>query len=515
MRRKQKQNNTVMKKVLLIIITFIVLLSNASFGQKNNTFNEKEFEKFVSEQMDKWSVPGLAISIVQNGEIIYKNGFGVKDIETKNPITTQTLFGIASCTKAFTSTLAAQLEGEGNLSWNKPVKSYIPTFKLFDDYTTNHTNLIDLLTHRTGITRCDIMRDNADYDRQELLKRLQYLKPGCDFRTKLQYTNIGYMVAGALMESITNSSWEDLIKERIFSKLEMHSTNTNLLEAVKNNEDIATPYIIYDRKEGLKKLDYHYEPLLGPAGNINSNINDLSKWLLFNINNGKHKENAIISPSVLSRVYNPTMPIPSRNETKERLFDTYALGWLVSSYRGHKQIQHGGVLFGYTALVSFLPNDNTGVVIVSNLNGIPHVTSIIERYVYDKLLGMRPVNWSDRYVEQFKRMEDAYNTSLETREEVKSEGVLVRDISEYTGVYDHPAFGEIEVVLQDDEMKVILKTLNCPLKHLHHDAFIMTHPVSRQEFNLVFQENMEGNIDGFKAAFERGVDDIEFDKINK
>src|SRR2546421_1496614 len=352
------------------------------------------FADFVRSTMQNWKVPGLAIAVVKDDAVIFTQGFGERNMEDNLEVTPQTLFPIASCTKAFTTTAMAILANEGKLDWDTPVKNYLPTFKLYDLFASEHMTPMDLVTHRSGLPRHDLMWYNSSYTRQELFGRLQYLEPNKDFRAVWQYQNLMYMVAGYLVGQIAGQGWEDFVQQRIFDRLGMSSSVFSTTTA-QQTADFSFPY--KEKKDEVKRIPfYEGQWSIAPAGAIVSNIADMTQWLLLHVNKGKHGDTQIVSENQVTQMHAPHMIAPVTFPFPEIPIVNYGLGWFVEPYRGHVIVEHGGNIDGFSSLVTLLPEHNIGVAVLTNLDGIP-VPNILTYNICDRLLGLDEVAWSERF----------------------------------------------------------------------------------------------------------------------
>ena len=352
----------------------------------------KELDAFVEQGLAEWKVPGLSIAVVKDGTVILARGYGVRDLATREKVTPDTLFSIASATKSFTATLAAMAVEEKKVEWDRPLKTYVPDFRMYDAAATEKVTLRDLLTHRTGIPRQKFFSLNPPATRREVRDRLRFFEPSADFRSAWQYCNETYTVAGDLVAERMGASWEELVRARILEPLGMGATLFSVGEAQKAANH-ATPYI--DWGDGPEPMAFHDAGILGPAGEIVSSASDLSKWLLFNLARGQAGGKRLVDPAQLVRIQSPQVPIPRPMREKEVLLQSYGMGWFLDAWRGVLHVHHGGVLYGFSSHVSFLPTENVGLVVLANLNGTP-LPTILEGYVYDRLLGLAPVDWNGR-----------------------------------------------------------------------------------------------------------------------
>jgi CubicO group peptidase (beta-lactamase class C family) len=323
-----------------------------------------------------WKAPGVAVGIIKDDKVILSEGFGQRSVKDNLPVTPQTLFAIGSCTKAFTTAALGILVDEGQLEWDKPVKHYLPTFKMYDDFATQRMTVTDLITHRSGLPRHDFMWYNSTFSRKDIFNRLQYLEPNKDFRTDWQYQNLMFMTAGYLLEQVSGGTWENFVRSRIFEPLGMKASNFSIDESQKAS-DFALPY--RETKDTVKVIPFRNITTVGPAGSINSNIPDMLEWTRLHLNQGKMGDKQLLNAATMIKLHAPAMVMPQSGKYSEILNSAYALGWMTSAYRGHQVVDHGGNIDGFSAEVMILPQDNIGIVVLTNLDGTP-LSNIIARY---------------------------------------------------------------------------------------------------------------------------------------
>lgn len=504
-----------MKKRCIRIICLFIILSFTLFhflnaSQEPETANLEGFDKFITDVMEEWKVPGLAISIVKDGKVIYSRGFGSRNIKEGLEVTPYTLFAIGSCSKAFTAAAMGILVDEGKLDWDKPVRAYLPSFKLEDLFASQRMTPRDLVCHRSGLPRHDLVWYNSSADREELFERLQHLEPSEDFRTAYQYQNLMFMTAGYLVGQIAGTTWEKFVKERIFEPLGMGESNFSV-EDSKKAQDFALPYM--EKEEKVVEIPFRNIDNVGPAGSINSNVNDMASWLLLNLGKGKFGEKQIISENNLKEIHSPQM-ISSRTIRYEELFySTYGMGWGINAYRGHLFLSHGGGIDGFTALVSLMPKDNIGLVILTNLNGNP-APSIVAFNVYDRLLGLDHVPWNKRMKEeQEKAKKEAEKAKKEKDEDRKANTQPSHPLEDYTGDYEHPGYGIITVQKDGSQLKAVYSSMEFPMEHYHYDIFEAKNEMWDTTYKISFSTDTKGNIGSVSAQLEPSVEPIVFTRM--
>ncbi|WP_244918744.1 serine hydrolase domain-containing protein [Paenibacillus dendritiformis] len=282
------------------------------------------FSEYIRQQMEQWKVPGLSIAVIQGQQIVMAEGFGLRNVEQGLEVTPETLFAIGSCTKAFTAMSAGMLVDEGKLDWDRPVKEYLPNFKLYDSIATERITIRDMLCHRSGLPRHDLMWYNAPFTREEIIERLQYLEPNHDFRSKWQYNNLMYMAAGYLVGQLAGVPWEQWVQERIFAPLRMDNSNFSIDE-MERHPNAAVPYI--DKDNQVQATAYRNLDVIGPAGSINSNVMEMANWVLLQLNQGTFQGQQLVTEGSIATMHTPQMPCGSSHFWKKELpICTYGLG---------------------------------------------------------------------------------------------------------------------------------------------------------------------------------------------
>lgn len=498
------------------------------FNLKRNTAAELEAKKqqneaifqhlraFIDSTMKSWKVPGLAMAIVKDGEVAFSEGFGYRNVESKLPVTPNTLFAIGSSSKAFTAASLGILVDDGKIDWDKPVRDYLPTFKLHDNFASERMTPRDLVTHRSGLPRHDLMWYGAAFTRKEMVDRLQYLEPSKDFRTTYQYQNLMYLTAGYLVEQVSGMSWEDFVRTRIFAPLGMSASNFSVIASQKA-DDFALPYA--EEKESIKLIPFRNIDAIGPAGSINSNLTDMVKWVKLNLNNGKTPGTEpvevpapqIISEAMLTQQHTPYMMMSEPIKYTEVSHTNYGLGWFISQYRGHKRVSHGGNIDGFSALVSLMPQDNFGIVVLTNRNGNP-MPNIAAARATDLLLQLEPVDWHARIKAEVAKAKEAEKQksdaeAAERKPNTKPSHALV----DYAGEFEHPGYGVVTVKLEGKALKSRFNSFNMAMEHWHYDVFrAVVEDDPDQKFLFTFYSNDKGDIDRLEVPMDLNVKPIVF-----
>jgi CubicO group peptidase (beta-lactamase class C family) len=468
----------------------------------------KKFRLFMDAEMKRWEVPGIGVGIYKDGKVLLSEGFGFRDLEKKLPVTPNTLFAIGSASKAFTAMDVQILADEGKVEWDKPVQTYLPDFKLKDEVATARMTVRDLVCHRSGLPRHDGLWYGTTLTRKDIYDRLRYLDFSADFRSAFQYNNLMFLTAGYLVGRLTDSNWEEFTRRRIFEPLGMTSSNFSV-EDSKKSDDYSLPY---QKKEGqVVEIPFRNIDSVGPAGSINSNVNDMLKWVEFHVNKGKVGERQVVSEAGQREVFTPTMfmrqPMLSIQPDKQSTM-SYGLGWFIETYRGHMVVHHGGAIDGFYFLNAFLPNDNLGVVVLTNLGGT-QLVQISMGYILDMILGLDPV-WEKLNIERFNEAKKEEAAAKDREKEEEAERVKdtkpAHPLDAYAGEYEHPAYGVIAVELKDNSLQGRHFSFDFKLDHWHYDVFKPSDHLPK----VTFLTNLKGDVDQLSVAMEAAVAPIVF-----
>jgi CubicO group peptidase (beta-lactamase class C family) len=471
-------------------------------------------DTLADQAMKEWKVPGVAIAVVQDGNVIYSKGYGYRDVEKKLPVTTGTLFPIGSITKSFTALTFAILKDEGKVDWDQPVRNYLPEFEMNDVVATERATPRDLFSHRTGLPRHDLVWYSSDFSRDDMVGRLRFLKPNKSFRSTYQYNNLTIMTMGYLEGKLTGLGWEGAICKRIFEPLSMTHSNLSVDE-IERTDDHALPYQM--KKDLVTRVPYHNIDAIGPAGSINSSVDDMSHYLAFQLSDGKYGDKRVVSESNLREMHSPQTAIPDPPPAFSLPglgHFSYGLAWVVTSYRGHNLVWHNGGIDGLYALLSMLPDDHMGVVVLTNL---PHgqTPEVLAYNVYDRLLGLDPLPWFDRFKEleaKGKQQEEEGKKSKPT--DRKTGTHPSHNLADYAGDYENSGYGKIRVSQKGDSLELTVNKLGpWPLENYHYDVFqvpeVSDSIASGEKFQ--FEMNKKGDIDRISAPLEPSLgEDIVF-----
>ncbi|MCB0712267.1 MAG: serine hydrolase [Ignavibacteriae bacterium] len=471
----------------------------------------EEIRMGLEKSRKNFNIPGLAVAIVKGDTILMAEGFGERNIEKGLPATSSTLFAIGSTTKAFTSVIIGTLVDEGKLDWDGRVIDYLPDFRLYDEYATNHITLRDLLSHQSGLPRHDLMWYGSDFSREELFHRLRYLKPTAELREKWQYQNLMFMTAGLVAERVTGKSWEELVQERIFDPLSMRRANFSV-DDMQKSADYAMPYAEVEGKS--KVIDFKNINSIGPAGSINASVEEMAAWLQLNLSDGDYKGNRVISPTSLSMIHSPQAIIPGGGSVQGLRFNLYGMGWMMNVYRGHKLIHHGGGIDGFVSHVALLPDDDIGIVVLTNQpSGLPQL-AIFD--IADRLLDLKPFNHLATAAAQLKVISDNSSEDPQSEDVARVKGTSPSwALEEYAGEYEDSGYGIIRIGVEGKRLVATFHGESLPLSHYHYDVFRADPEGEERAIQLLlsFQPDVAGGVAALEVPLEPTLDPIKFLKL--
>ncbi|MFW6012106.1 MAG: serine hydrolase [bacterium] len=478
------------------------------------------FGELAARAVDDFEVPGLAIAVVAGGETVYAQGFGHRDLEGELPMTPDTLFAVGSTTKAMTATVLGMLVDDGALDWDEPATRYLPELRLSDPMVTARITPRDLVTHRSGLPRHDLLWYNEnDTTRQEMVARLAHLELTADLRERFQYNNLMYMTAGHLAGRLSGGTWEEVMRERLFDPLGMERTNFSVA-ASQENPDHALPYHETD-DDALERIPFRPLDLIGPAGSVNSSVREMSRWLRFNLAGGEWDGRRLVQPETLSDLHSPHMTLPGRPSPESRVSQqAYGMGWMVEVYRGHRRVLHGGGIDGFTTAVVLFPDDDLGIVAFSN-RGSP-VPNLLAQHAADRILGLEPVDWVGDALERAEAGEADAEEAEERKETLRvADTAPSHPLEDYPGVYEHPGYGRLTIEEGQDGgegergLTMTFNGITAPLEHWHYDVWNGAETdgdPTFEDMKIQFRSDLEGQVTEVVAPFEPAASAVEFTK---
>lgn len=460
-----------------------------------------DFADYIESIRKDWNTPGIAVGIVTDKEVLFADGFGYLDLDESQPVNSETLFGIGSTTKPFTTMILGMLVDEGKLSWDEPIRNYID-FRLDDDPLSDYITVKDLVSHRSGLPRYDFtLIFNQDLTREGILENIRYMERNQDFRNSFQYGNYSYILAGLVIEEITGMSWEEAVQDRVFKPLDMNISNLSIYE-LKQTENFALPYVSEDRFESLAEIDFWELGAAAPAGSINSNVDEMNNWMQVYLNNGRIGNEQLISGGSINSFFNSANNISSRGMDSYTDHYGYGLGWFISSYRGNFRVNHDGVTMGFSAGVNLIPDKNIGIVVLSNLHGSP-VTQIIANEAIDRLLDLEPVQWKDDYLELLAQQPVDFTMSLFDRDKRREATLPSHALEDLTGEYNHPLYGTFSVFIDDDRLIADYHGTELEMEHWHYNVFTGHVDIAGpMEIAMEFKSDLDGGINQLDVGLD-------------
>ena len=471
------------------------------------------FQAWLDEALPMFEVPGCAVAVVQRGELVATFQSGRRDRERDLPVTKDTLFAIGSSTKAFTTCVLGMLADAGKLDWDAPVRSVIPDFALADAPLGERITVRDLVTHRSGMPRHDLVWYGAKFERAELVRRLRHLPLNHDLRTDFQYNNLMYLTAGHVAERVLGTTWEAAVRARILEPLGMARTNFDV-GATQRDADHAEPYAKDQTTAKVEKIAFRDLGSVGPAGSINSSVAEMARWVALHLRDGDVDGRRLLAAATARELRTVCMPIGDSPLAGADLVSVgYGLGWFVDVYRGHRRVHHGGNIDGFSALVTLLPDAGFGFVVLTNFDGTP-LPELVARTLTDRVLGLEARDWRAE-AHQRRVAADAQGKQAEAAAagERRLGTSPTFPLADYIGDYAHPGYGACRVELRDGALHLDLHGLGARLEHWHYDVFHSvrdTQGLGAANTAVQFCSDFDGEIELLRAVLEPSVAPIEF-----
>ncbi len=454
-----------MKQLLSILLFFVTI----NYSQAQTDDRLKGIETLIEEVLESTSTPGCAIAIVEGDQILYTNGIGFRDVEKKLKVNSETLFPIGSTTKAFTAALLGIYQDKNLLSFDDSPLKYISVLKFFNDDLNSNITIQDLLSMRTGLALHDWAWAGLPLDdRNQLIKRIEFLEPTSKLREKWNYSNWSYFIAGVIGENITKNSWEMNVKEYLFKPLQMHASNFGVKDLL-NEQNASFGYQVIDNVP--IKIDYYELRAMRPAGGINSNARDMANWILTWVNNGKFKGQDILPEKYVSEAKYPQTVMPMwylpEEEFKGIFAANYGYGWIITNYQGHYRVEHGGGIDGFRSTVAFFPNEKIGLVVLTNQTNY-EAALIIRNILADRLLGLEERKWLKEYQQN---LEPVKNIGINSNNSSKPEITLNSFPYDISGKYLNGGYGEMEIFMENNIYYTIFRNRKLRIIHKENDIF--------------------------------------------
>jgi CubicO group peptidase (beta-lactamase class C family) len=447
-------------------------------GGSQTSLQEKlaEIDAYAQKALIDWNVPGFAIGIVKDDKVVFAKGYGVRALGKPEKTDENTLFAIASNSKAFTTASLAILIDEGKLKWDDKVSQYLPEFQMYDPYVTRELTVRDLVSHRSGLDTFsgDLLWYETTYPTDEILRRVRYLKPTSSFRSAFGYQNLMFTAAGRIVEKVSGKTWGEFVRERILTPLGMTRTTTstrNLQDnyAMPHNESGGTLRVLH-----LGNVDG-----AAPAAGLNSSVKEIANWLRLQLGHGTFEGRKIYSERQAGAMWSAVTPLGVNpfppKDAPTRLFSAYGLGWFLNDYRGRKMVVHSGGLDGMLSQTAMLPEENLGLVVLTNSES--PVYAIMTNKILDVFLDAPKRDWSAERLARVKQ-----NQTSEAEADKKLVDARVKntkpslDLKNYAGTYGGEMYGD--AIVTEENGKLVLRLVPAPnfvadLEHWHYDTFLI------------------------------------------
>lgn len=485
----------------VLLLSFVFAVRPAARGQ---AIEAAAVDAVLQEALKAWQAPGVAVVIVKGDEVVYIKGLGVRELGGPQPVTPDTLFAIASTSKAITTAAMAILVDEGKMAWDDPVRKHLDYFRLSDPLADRNVTLRDLVCHRTGLSRHDMLWYGSPWNREEIIRKIGLVQLTQPYRSTYQYQNIMFLTAGQVVGASSRSSWEEFVQKRLFDPLGMTGANFSSKVAEKA-PDHATPHRRFKGKP--EPIPWRNLDNCGPAGSINAGVRDLSKWIRLHLGDGVFEGKRLVSAANLRETRSPQMVIKLEGALRASNPDTemmsYGLGWTIQDYRGHLLVSHGGSIDGFRSQVALLPKAKAGMAILSNL-GRTQLPEAVRNNLVDLVLGLPRKDWTGHYLEQVKKSEAEQKKRDQERAAKRHKDTRPsRELAAYTGAYEEPAYGKASFALEKGHLVLQWSSFRGVLEHYHFDTFTVKDEQGREDnplhnLQVVFSLAADGEFAGVK-----------------
>ncbi len=489
---------------LAVLVSLVFTLSALAQQQPVDV---KAVDRAMLATMKAWHIPGAAIAVVKNDRVVFLSGYGTKEVGGTDPVTPDTLFQIASTSKAFTTAALAMLVDEGKVAWDDPVRKHVAYFKLADVCADANVTVRDIVSHRTGLSRHDELWDNSPWSREEVIRRIGSVELSKPFRSAYQYQNIMFIAAGEVVAGASKSTWDDFMRRRLFEPLHMTRTVTSDAEWTKS--DHASGHR-YDWKENRVTVQRPIDTTtIGAGGGIKSTARDMANWLRFQLGNGVFEGTQLVGEEALLETRTPQIVVRMENLTRDANPETnvmsYGLGWVVQDYRGELLVSHAGALNGFRTHVDLLPKRNSGFVIMANA-GRGMALIALRNSLADILSGKPPRDWNAYYL-MIERKADEKEEKEKTDRKARrvANAPPSRPLDAYAGVYEGAAYGPAKVSLVNGNLVLEWSRMTVPLAHFQFDVFSAESEYHEIDEQVVFGVGATGSVDSLTLFGEKFV----------
>jgi CubicO group peptidase (beta-lactamase class C family) len=501
-----KNNFTgILVKLIIISVSFCYI----GLAQSNNyTLKLNAYDEFVEALMKEWKIPGAAIAIVKDGNIVYSKGFGYRDLKNKIKVTTKTLFGVGSITKSFLAGSIGILQDEQRVNIDTPIVKYISDFKLYDDCMTKQMTLRDMMSHRSGLSGSAWLFHSKD--RKDMTYGLHFEKPTKGFRESYQYNGYNITVSADILEQITGKKWEDYVKAKMFIPMEMIQS----CFTYKNAEQIEDHSLAYMEKDGVIRETIFAgieNPIGAPAGLMFSNVEEMSNWLITFLNKGTFKGKQIISESYINEMIKPNISHSIRPGI-EQLFAEYGLGLHISAFEGNTIVYHMGNYYGFTAQMLMHPESKTGIIILTNMDSPTGVNALAFRAL-EKILNLKETDLLGkcREVKKIYQANDS-KAKADNLKNIQPDAHPTLPIERYTGSFTNERYGNLDIIAENNTLKALYHNLKSVLNPYRNDVFETADNLWNAKLSFLISS---GKIYEIQVNYDPSAEQIHFNRIKK
>ncbi len=494
-----------------LFLSTILLLSLSAVSQEINIKKSLSgFDKYMESALKDWNAPGVGVAVIHGSELVFVKGYGFRDYGKKLPVTKNTLFQIASNTKLFTTVAAGMLVEEGVFTWDQPFKESVPELEFYNDLLNTQVTLRDMLGHKTGISRHDMIWFQSDFNRKELFDRMKFLEPSKPIRQDFIYNNLMYTSVGYAIELRTGKTWEEYIREKLFKPLEMNTTVFSI-EEMQKSDDHGVPYSEKRDTTLLYQIPLKEDGAgVGPAGSIITNLEELSHWVMAIMNDGKYKDKQVFSKTIIDETMKPGIGFKNQSlEDKgydEILNSVYGMGRGIAIYKGHVLTNHGGAMPGFHSQVIIMPYDDIGIITFSIGDHAASLGNTIVGYnLVDRLLGLEQTDWNGRLLKDYKerkvlgrqaRGQEGFDRVADTKP--------THAIEDYVGTFANEAYGEFKVDYKQDSLFFNFRRTELPLTNYHYNRFDTPNDEDFGKWTINFNISPQGDIDNAVVSIDEG-----------
>jgi len=476
----------------LHIALALLLTFTAAAQQQKPAIDTKAVDALMLRTLKEWKIPGAALAIVKDDKVLYVQGYGTKETAGEEKVDADTLFQLASTSKAFTSTAIAMLATDGKLSFDDLVREHVDYFRLADECASSNVTIRDILSHRTGLSRHDELWDNTPLTREDVVRAMGKVALSKPFRTTYQYQNIMFITAGEVVTNTSGMTWDEFVRTRLFQPLGMTHTITS--DADWNASANHASGHSYDWRTGIvapqKPIDAQ---TLGAGGAIKSSARDMANWLRFQLADGSFDGKQLVDPARLAETKSPETIIRMSEFTRERNPETnmlaYGMGWNIQDYRGTLLVSHSGSLNGFRAHVDLLPKQKAGFVLLINV-GRGIALSALRNALSDMLLGAPARDWNPLFLASERKEDEKSAKDRDARMAKRvADTTPTLPLDAYTGEWKNDAYGTATISLINDRLVLNWNRLAIPLEHFHYDVFTAYSPSDDVDEQIAFGFN--------------------------